>query len=502
MLRRINCSFERKGCVDFMKRKIALLTTLMVALYSFCAFSAPFSDMPKADSEYYDAARYAIDNDIISGDDGELMLAEPLTRAQAAVIMARAASLPLGKELEASDVDKDAWYYGAAVAAVDAGLMELSDGKFFPDEPLNREDAFLILQNTYNIEDSADLSAYTDLSKLTPDGRNALSALIAAQVVKIKGSAIEPASDVSRGDFVLWLYNAVMLDPSNLQSPTQEASEATEPNSEAAQPSTGATEKAEAETQSPTDESDPTEAETQPPTDAAEAADAAQALEIMRVALGIRADGTSYVERDAYRDTIQEMNYSSSGRTSTSSGSTTKPTNPKPTNPPTEPENDEPTTPSTPTEPKTEPTEPSDFDGNFDNDKDNTVDDPFDDDWKNPGGGDGEDDDFFPNDEDDPAETPTKPEENPSDTDTPSEPEENPSEENPSEEETSTESEEPSEEAPTDTEGDTPTEPEEPSEPFVDMDSPSEDENGSENGENAGEADAFIAALFKAWWFI
>ena len=442
-----------------MKKRVALITALFMAVYSLSVFAASFSDMPEEGSEYYAALKYAADKNIVTGDGDKIMPNAHTTRAQAAAMISRAVTLPEAKSFSAADVSKDSWYYEPVSKMVSAGYMALSDDHAYPSRDLSRQEAFIIIQKVFKVSGEADLSAYTDLSKLSSEGREALSALTASGIVKIKGSAIAPDSSVTRADFVLWMYNALTLSSEKASEPTESASE------------------------------QPSEAVTEAPTQTAESR---EALEIMRVALGIRADGSSYTSFSSYRDSVQEINYSGSSssggssRPSGGSGGSNKPD--KPTEP-TEP----------PTQAPTEPTEAPTWNGSFDNDNDNTVDDPFDDNWKpGSGGNDDEDDDFIiPDDGDDPEEGNTRPTSPTEPTDAPSEDITDPDEpSNAPSEPTVPEDSLPSEDASAPDEAESlPSDAEEPSEESGEP----EDEDNSPPDESPA---SFIAAVFKDWWFI
>ncbi len=371
-----------------MKRRIAILTAFMIFALALSSFAAPFSDMPKSDSEYYSAVEYAAAKGILNGDGGKLMADSPVTRAQAAAFLTRALGLSQKADISSlKDVKSGDWYADSAAAVMAAGLIPSENGSFMPDKQLTKKEAAIILSKAYRLGfEEKDMDKLLTVLSGSPEKAGNLSALI------------------SRGDFILWLYNAVKAAPS------ETASEA---------PSQNASESASA----------PTEAESKNAYElAAEAA--------MRLALGLRADGTSYIEKNVvYRDGGHSMDWKDIGG---SSGNKRPSTPSKPVEKPTEPK-DEPTEPNTeePTEPQTEP--PEDYTGPIDNDKDNVIEDPF--------GGDDEgnndaEDDFNFNDADDPTD---KPSEKPSE-----EQSEKPSEdmsEEPSDESSEDMSEEPSDES-------------------------------------------------------
>lgn len=425
-----------------MKKKASLLTAAFVTLYSTCAFSAGFSDMPEEKTEYYSAFEYALNKNIIAGDGEYLMPLSPITNAQAVTILCRALNLTEKADISSvSDVSKDDWYYDYFACAVKAGLVSPKDGKLSPNAQLDGKSASVLLSKAYpNLISSSDE---------TPS--------------------------VTRADFVLKIYNASSKTEAVTEAATEAATEAsTEASTEAA---TEATEEA---TQAPTEAASLSEYEK-------------QAQEAKNIALGVLSDGSSYVTKVlVYKD----RNSSSSGTSTSSgsrpsggssggshSGSSSSGGSGSSGGSSSSGDDEEQATSATtaPTEATeeataapTEPTEPPTYNGPISNDKDNTVDDPFDDGWTPGGNVDGEDEDFDIDDGDDEAESPSS----------------NPTEDSSEEESTEENTEEESTEETTE-------------EPSEDTASPI-DENSGEDSENGKEPSVFslLSLRLKERWFI
>ncbi len=420
-----------------MKRRIALLTALFVLISALSVFAQGFSDMPQKDSKYYAAFEYAINKKLIAGDGTSLNPDSYITYAEALTIVSRIKPFDCPEtDITYYGVAKDKWYYSTVAKAYTLGYITPDfDGRLMPERHIQKNDALAMIAKVYG--KTAPTVATNELC--------------------------------TRADFVWEIYwNAPDGYNANVQTPTENPSEV------------------------------PTEAPTEAATEFSDLrAQAAQ--EAMQVALGIRADGSSYVNTVVYKD--QSQTGWASGNVSSSSSRPSGSNKPSggnnkddddeeptqaPTDKPTDPKDDE----EEPTQPPTdEPTENEptydDYDGPIDNDKDNVIDDPFNDGWRPPGwvegddddnsgsgGWDEEDEDFDINDADDPDYVPeTKPKDDEDETDEPTDEESDAPTDDETDAPTDEESDAPSDDetdAPSDDESDTPTD--------EDTDAPSNEE--------------------------
>lgn len=458
-----------------MKRRFALLTALLVLISALSVFAQGFADMPQEDSKYYKAFEYAISKKLIAGDGTNLNPSSTITYAEALTIISRIKPFSgEGADITAFGVSKDKWYYTAVSKAYPLGFIALGS-----DGKLYPEKALTLTD------------AYAMIAKTY--GKTA--------------SAVSKNAPCTRADFILEIYT---LAPDGLNGGKSAAENPSEVSSEAP-------------TEAPTEFSD---------------LRAKAAQEAMQVALGVRSDGSSYVDATVvYKDTTQtgwasgeikrEPSRPSGGSNRPSGGNNNEDNNDDnktedeeketqaPTDPPTESKpddgNEEKET-EAPTDPPTEPEAPEptygDYDGPIDNENDNVIDDPFNDDWRPPGwigdgddddgsndGWDAEDEDFNINDAEDPD---YSPEEETTEKPTTA----------PPEEETDTPTDEATD-APTDEEIDVPSD-EDIDTPFDEETNFSTDEDidipSNEEGDNTANEDNETFSLFawifsKDWWF-
>ncbi len=477
-----------------MKRRIALLTAFFVLVSALSVLAQGFNDMPEKDSKYYAAFEYAIAKKLVSGDGTSLNPDSYITYAEALTIISRIKPFDCPEsDITYYGVAKDKWYYSVVSKAYTLGYITPDDsGRLTPEKQISKYDAYAMLAKLYG-------------NQATPAAANEFC---------------------TRAEFIYEIYR---LAPDGMYASAQTPTEGLSEN--------------------------PSEAATEAPSEFSDLrAQAAQ--EAMQVALGIRADGSSYINTVVYKDSTQtdwasgNVSGSSSNRPSGNKPSDKdddddeEPTQ-APTEKPTNPKDDEEEATQPPTDEPTE-NEPTydDYDGPIDNDKDNVVDDPFNDGWRPPGwvegdddygddGWDDEDEDFDINDADDPDYVPeTKPKDEPTEeetdeptdeeTDAPTDEETDaPSDEesdSPTDEETNSPSDEetdiPSDEeldTPTDEETDVPTDEDSDiatddtpaTEPEEDSGDVTENETGEdENGDGEQDEPHLLAWLFsKDWWF-
>lgn len=117
------------------KRVAALLLTLaMVLSLAPMAFAADeFPDMPAEDDPSYAAVKSAIDNKIMTGENGELKLEGTILRSTVAKMVVTAFAAKGEADLSGyPDVDSEAWYAAWMAKANQMGIMTGTSGKMNP----------------------------------------------------------------------------------------------------------------------------------------------------------------------------------------------------------------------------------------------------------------------------------------------------------------------------------------------------------------------------------
>lgn len=145
-------------------KRIALLTICIVSLGAMPTNAATFKDV-NTQHWYYSSVERLVKHNIISGyGDGTFKPQQPVTRAQAATIIANA--LRVNKEAivppRFTDVAKTNTHYEAIGALTKLGVFQNSE-QFFPQHSLTRKQMAKILVEAFKLKSSG-IVTYADVS--------------------------------------------------------------------------------------------------------------------------------------------------------------------------------------------------------------------------------------------------------------------------------------------------------------------------------------------------
>ena len=134
------------------KRVAALLLTLAMVLSLMpMAFAeddaAGFPDMPAEEDASYAAVKSAVDNGLLTGEDGKLNLEGSMTRATMAAVITRAFGAKGEADMSAFSDAEGHWatVSGELPAAVAMGIMNGSNGKMLPNDQVTLEQVITML---------------------------------------------------------------------------------------------------------------------------------------------------------------------------------------------------------------------------------------------------------------------------------------------------------------------------------------------------------------------
>jgi hypothetical protein len=197
-----------------MKRAAALSVASVIALssYAYAGTYENFKDIP--DDWSNTAITAAIENGLLSGDNGYVNPQDKLTRAQMAAIITRAfGSTVQGDVSKFSDLKKDAWYFGGMAEAVQMGIFEGTDGKLMPDKNITRQEAMAVLARAFmlNDEDASVLSSYKDSDKVADWAKGSVAAMVKAGYVSGNDGCIDPEGEITRAQFAQIMYKMVPI---------------------------------------------------------------------------------------------------------------------------------------------------------------------------------------------------------------------------------------------------------------------------------------------------
>lgn len=191
------------------KRVAALLLTLAMVLSLMpMAFAADeYSDMPAEDDASYAAVKSAVDNGIISGENGNLNLGDNIIRSTMAAMVTRTFGAKGETTLSGySDVDDSHWAVkqGALPAAVQMGIMNGSNGKMLANDPVTREQAWAMLARALKLEKgtAADLEGIPGADSLSTWAIPEIASLVKAQYISDVSDATEPMTRVEFAEVI------------------------------------------------------------------------------------------------------------------------------------------------------------------------------------------------------------------------------------------------------------------------------------------------------------
>lgn len=198
-----------------MKRKIlaALLTLVMV--FSLLPVSAWAEETTYSDVAGHWAQSAILrwsDYGVLQGSEGKFSPDGTLTRGQMAVILSRLLNLPAAPSAGFTDVAPDAWYADGINRCTAAGILQGSEGKAMPEDPITREQAMVMLCRALGIaaEDVGVLAAFSDLSLASDYARPYVAALVKAGVVKGDANGLlNPLSKITRAEIVTMIDRLV-----------------------------------------------------------------------------------------------------------------------------------------------------------------------------------------------------------------------------------------------------------------------------------------------------
>lgn len=189
-----------------MKKITALLLTIVLTL-STVAFAADFKDMPNDWSTA--ALNAAVKNGLLTGSDGYINASGKMTRAEMATIMVRACGATKTADISAfSDVKEDDWYYDYMSKAVAMGAFAGSDGKLNPENPITRQEAFVVLSRVFALtaglgDTKSVLDTFKDANKIADWAEKGVNAITARGYVAGDNGYIKPLDNITRAEFAV-----------------------------------------------------------------------------------------------------------------------------------------------------------------------------------------------------------------------------------------------------------------------------------------------------------
>ncbi|MDD3219262.1 MAG: S-layer homology domain-containing protein [Lachnospiraceae bacterium] len=192
--------------VDYMNNRVNCYYNKLKISSEDLGLGVPFADVEE-DGWYYECAKYANDNGLMTGmgDTGNFAPAAELSRAQFACILHRMEGSPkvtyTGKF---PDVKEGDFYTEAVLWANQNGILNgYSNGKFGPADNITREQMAVMISNyakfkEYNTSDTNDLSGFPDKNAVSPFALDSVKWAVGTGLITGDKGNISPQGNASR----------------------------------------------------------------------------------------------------------------------------------------------------------------------------------------------------------------------------------------------------------------------------------------------------------------
>ena len=145
---------------------------------------------------------------VVQGSGGEFRPDDIMTRGELAIVLDRLFGYP---DAAASEdfptLAPDAWYTPAVLGANAAGVLLGDGGELRPEDPVTRQEAAVLLARAYGLETRAGETAlpYTDAASVADWAADAVGILTARGILQGDNGALRPEDPVSRAEAVAML---------------------------------------------------------------------------------------------------------------------------------------------------------------------------------------------------------------------------------------------------------------------------------------------------------
>lgn len=211
-----------------MKRKLSVLLALVLTFASPLQAIAQvgpqgFSDMPKNWST--EALTQAVDNGLLLGHDGKLNPNNNLSRAEMAVVINRAFGATERADISGyTDVKSIDWFYDEMSKAVGMRTFQGYANQLRPNDPINREEVFVVLSKVLKLEAEDSNKRFSDIDEISEWAKPSVFALINEGYINGSGGKVNPKAHITRAEFAQVMHN-IIKDYVNTSEVYEEVSE-------------------------------------------------------------------------------------------------------------------------------------------------------------------------------------------------------------------------------------------------------------------------------------
>lgn len=148
-----------------------------------------------------------IERGILSGyEDGSLKPDMTVTRAEFATMLVRVFGLShVDETLDYGDIVEDIWYESYVMRVLSAGMMNVDDEKFRPNDPITREEAAYAVATAYHIQKN-DENIFVDEDQVVSWAKEQVNALAVAGYISGYGDGtFRPQGNLTRAEAIMML---------------------------------------------------------------------------------------------------------------------------------------------------------------------------------------------------------------------------------------------------------------------------------------------------------
>lgn len=188
---------------------ILLVTVMILGLLPTAAFAASFKDVEGHWAQQQ--IETWLQKGLAGGyPDGTFRPNQPVTRAEFVTFVNRAFGIKAaGGEEVFSDVPASAWFFAEVTAAKNAGYISgYPDGTFQPNNPISRQEAAVIVAKLLGLKGSG--GQFADHQDIAPWAREAVEAVRAAGIMGgYPDGTFRPTNSITRAETVVTLQKAL-----------------------------------------------------------------------------------------------------------------------------------------------------------------------------------------------------------------------------------------------------------------------------------------------------
>lgn len=173
-----------------------------------------YHDVPESYWAYQEIKELG-EKKIVNGYEQSLFYPDkPLTRAEAAAIIARVKNLsPPQAKNKFPDVSHEHWASGPIHATAKMGYFTgFEDGTFRPNEPITREQTAALLKRVFQLENHAGKKAFTDVPANAWSYSDIQTLAAYGIAAGFQDGSFRPKNKVTRAQFAVFLYRAIHLE--------------------------------------------------------------------------------------------------------------------------------------------------------------------------------------------------------------------------------------------------------------------------------------------------